>query len=606
MSTVADWIVEHTNDITDNENIELIGAVEGYAKWSDAWQAQNEVWYSIVEGNNKECGYGSFNGVTTFSRTTVHSTLIDGVYNNVNPVRMVLKGTAVVGCTYNADAFDQLETDVPAIGDIPGLQDELDSKVDDTDLQAHYNGTEGRHSTDDINFPTDVVADIPSLQLAIDYFESATIISGCALSLSATPGAVDMANGSCLFRVASGPSEFETFTIQLVPTTLAIPIVDGSSALIYLRYNGAGVEPSVEVQNGAIKPADIINLGNTTRVPVGVANRVGNEVTYVTFGTFGITHAWRNEIRLIDQRIAIIKNSAIISKTGDDNLQIAMTAGTYYFGVTRLTSPAYPVVTFTYWHLENGTNWTPSAGSNAIDNLNKQGGTNKEPITPDQYTVNWVYGIVSELGMDVHILYSDQDVATAAEITETPPAESALPPVIRDNIMAGLLGRIIIQQGNPSLIEVASSLEDGVEWSVASSHNELSGIQGGVAGEYYHLSSEVNAIINGGEFKGYGEWAEDLGDIVGTATVNTTVSNVFYANVVGDVVIDFTNTLQTCASFTLILTNGGGHAVTWGNEVKWPGATAPTLTATEQDLLIFTRVNNTWFGNSALDMRVPA
>lgn len=41
------------------------------------------------------------------------------------------------------------------------------------------------------------------------------------------------------------------------------------------------------------------------------------------------------------------------------------------------------------------------------------------------------------------------------------------------------------------------------------------------------------------------------------------------------------------ATFVLELTNGGAFAITWWSGVKWPGGTAPTLTASGRDAIGF-------------------
>lgn len=50
--------------------------------------------------------------------------------------------------------------------------------------------------------------------------------------------------------------------------------------------------------------------------------------------------------------------------------------------------------------------------------------------------------------------------------------------------------------------------------------------------------------------------------------------------------------------FVLELTNGGAFAITWPAAVDWPDGTAPTLTASGVDQLVFTTRNagTTWFG----------
>ena len=58
-------------------------------------------------------------------------------------------------------------------------------------------------------------------------------------------------------------------------------------------------------------------------------------------------------------------------------------------------------------------------------------------------------------------------------------------------------------------------------------------------------------------------------------------------------------------SFTLLVTNGGSATLTWPTSVDWAGATAPTLTASGIDMMVFTTIDGgiIWYGFAAgLDM----
>ena len=54
----------------------------------------------------------------------------------------------------------------------------------------------------------------------------------------------------------------------------------------------------------------------------------------------------------------------------------------------------------------------------------------------------------------------------------------------------------------------------------------------------------------------------------------------------------------------IVLTNGGSQTVTWPASVKWPGATAPELTAAGTDLIMLHTITagTTWLGGSLLDI----
>jgi hypothetical protein len=57
---------------------------------------------------------------------------------------------------------------------------------------------------------------------------------------------------------------------------------------------------------------------------------------------------------------------------------------------------------------------------------------------------------------------------------------------------------------------------------------------------------------------------------------------------------------ELCA-FSLVLTNGGSQTVNWPGVVDWAGGTAPTLTASGVDILVFITIDGgtIWHGMAA-------
>ena len=84
---------------------------------------------------------------------------------------------------------------------------------------------------------------------------------------------------------------------------------------------------------------------------------------------------------------------------------------------------------------------------------------------------------------------------------------------------------------------------------------------------------------------------------MGSATaVNLENGNVFSRTISGTTTLTFTNPSAVgTSSFTLILTNGGSATVNFPT-VKWPAATAPTLTTSGIDVLVFVYHGSTWYG----------
>jgi hypothetical protein len=100
---------------------------------------------------------------------------------------------------------------------------------------------------------------------------------------------------------------------------------------------------------------------------------------------------------------------------------------------------------------------------------------------------------------------------------------------------------------------------------------------------------------------------ETYSALSGTAvTVDCETGNFFALTTSGNTTFTFSNppTSGTAYSFTLKLTAGGTHTITYPASVDWAGGTAPDAPAsTETDLLAFTTYDGgtTWYGFQAGD-----
>lgn len=91
---------------------------------------------------------------------------------------------------------------------------------------------------------------------------------------------------------------------------------------------------------------------------------------------------------------------------------------------------------------------------------------------------------------------------------------------------------------------------------------------------------------------------------VSASTIDCTTGNYFTKTAVGALTWVFSNPPSTRNyMMVLALTNGGAGAQTWPASVKWPGAVAPTLTASGIDMLVFVTDNagTSWRGSSLLN-----
>lgn len=91
-----------------------------------------------------------------------------------------------------------------------------------------------------------------------------------------------------------------------------------------------------------------------------------------------------------------------------------------------------------------------------------------------------------------------------------------------------------------------------------------------------------------------------------TPSVDVSARDTYTLTTSGNTTFTFTNAPSGAdvRTFTIILTAGGTHTITWPASVDWAGGTAPDAPASgETDVLVFTTVDNgaTYYGFLAGD-----
>lgn len=106
---VGNWIGEVTTTIGTGD-ITLGGSIDkSYAKFSDEIGNGNTVPYTILDGLDRESGEGTFRSATNIlERTTVYSTLTNGVYAGSGASAINLSGSAKVFCTINKEQYEEI------------------------------------------------------------------------------------------------------------------------------------------------------------------------------------------------------------------------------------------------------------------------------------------------------------------------------------------------------------------------------------------------------------------------------------------------------------------------------------------------------------------
>jgi len=117
-----------------------------------------------------------------------------------------------------------------------------------------------------------------------------------------------------------------------------------------------------------------------------------------------------------------------------------------------------------------------------------------------------------------------------------------------------------------------------------------------LSGQLTGADQTVSAI----NLKDYGEITNAIGNATGAKTIDLTLGNSVTATTTGATTWTFSNPTASdeLCGFSLKLVNGGSATQTWPASVDWPAATAPTLTTSGTDVLVFTTCDGgtTWYG----------
>jgi hypothetical protein len=181
-----------------------------------------------------------------------------------------------------------------------------------------------------------------------------------------------------------------------------------------------------------------------------------------------------------------------LAETGTRN--IAITEGILWtelvnrFSIDAFDSSGTDV--FTYWYRDTPSGWVEVVDSTQIDNEHWDDGSGTlDDLTLNRYGVHWVYVVHDG---SVHVIYGQGNYTLASAEIATPPA--SIPGLLSS--YGSLIGRILIKKDEPTFYAIESAFTQIFSPSAVTDHNDLVGLQGGVADEYYHLSATKEGYID--------------------------------------------------------------------------------------------------------------
>lgn len=304
-------------------------------------------------------------------------------------------------------------------------------------------------------------------------------------------------NGNATITVSGNLAGFYSnnkFSGSVISSTLtSYTTATLSSGVNYIvgSYNSGSPTYAVTTDVNAIDFATII--------PYLTVYRYGTELSILPWDGYGAgPDAKTNERFIKTQRFAIEPTTPLtLSVSGTRITNIA--GGYVWNGLNRMLLSSFTSASDKFiFYYHSGGNWVRST-TTTFNNSQYDDGTNLVSLNVNRYNVNWIYRQQNISGVAYCVLGNVNATAAATAVASTQPS---LPPeIVGDGVP---VGRIIGQQGTdtPYLVETFTS---SISSSATTDHNALAGLQGGITGEYYHLTSvEYSGFITSGTSSGTG------------------------------------------------------------------------------------------------------
>ena len=306
---------------------------------------------------------------------------------------------------------------------------------------------------------------------------AAGVISGATYSSTGT-GQINLpAIKVALYNNANNIEPILIYDVASGTTgTGGIPeLVDNDTNYILVEYNGGTPRYYVYDNDG---PVD-----DSSAVLFMVVYRTGNFVHTLEFGNQGAGLVNKLNDRFIMTDRFGYESGLALSLSASTGI-VMLSSGVAWNGPNRQSITAVNSSGSTFFkNYHVGGAWTATTTGKTINNSYYDNGTDIVSATAGKYLTNWYFRGQETNGHLYEVYSSAQyDSVALAQLSVAP----SLPELITSHAI--LVGRIIVGVGvSTGLTE--SAFVNTFQSTNVTSHNDLVGIQGGTAGQYYHLTS---------------------------------------------------------------------------------------------------------------------
>lgn len=323
----------------------------------------------------------------------------------------------------------------------------------------------------------------PTYETAQDWFnviQTSGIISGFELSNSRSAIELDVAAGTGIIKTTDSEigcsASFDFAGVQNVTLT------GNNINYIYLDYNVG--TPQI------VATTDRTSIELNRHFIIGRVYKNGSTLHILNAGVHLPNLARNEHERLVERDGFTYSSGTITSETG--TLNLAVTAGVWFLGHNRLTTDALNssvADTWIYTHYGVASWIEDDATAEAVDTTHYNSGADViTSLGSNNYGAQWVY-----ITSDSHwyVIYGTINGTLSTAQAATPP--TSLPPYV--TYMGELIAKIIHKQdGTIVSIEITQDVE--FTSSGIPNHNDTGSLQGGIANEYYHLTSAEKTLFN--------------------------------------------------------------------------------------------------------------
>lgn len=305
-------------------------------------------------------------------------------------------------------------------------------------------------------------------------------VSGFALTNNGD-GTVNLASGIAYLRATNDP--YATIIKYPISAVTNLALTDNANNYVLVDYNGGS--PSITVTTNAS------TINTQTNSLAYVIARVGNDLEYISLVGQNVDPNAKLRIRFLNQEGIRRASGAVL---GFSNRNLTLTSSVLFSGLIRINAAAFNTAspdTFTLLY-NNGSTWTRTTGQTQVNNTQYNVSGTLTTMPNNTFRTDYVY-LLPNNPSKLYVVLGTTTYGTL-DLAKTAPRPSSLP--VELQVLGLEVGRLFIEKSSATIADTQSSFDVIFEGGSVPDHNSLSGLQGGTAGQYNHLTDAQVLLLD--------------------------------------------------------------------------------------------------------------